>query len=197
VGVLQPLLPLRGALTEGLPSSAPAEEAIRRLYDEHWVGLCRLAALILGDRAAGEEMVQEAFTRTFARWDRVQGYERLDAYVRSAVVNLCRSRIRRRVVERRVNASSYTRDETWERARRADADQGPEPDDTARVMAAVRRLPPRQRAAVVLRYYEDMSDTEIGAALGCSPGTVKSQLSKGRNHLARLLGPARQEREAP
>ena len=177
-------------MTEGPSASRPADDVIRRLFDAHWPGLCRVAGLILGDQAQAEEVVQEAFARTFARWEQVQGYERLDSYLRSAVVNLCRSRIRRRMVERRVNASTYVRDQATERARQVDADQAPQPDDRAQVMAAVRRLPDRQRAAVVLRYYEDMSESDIATALGCSAGTVKSQLAKARAHLARLLGPA-------
>jgi RNA polymerase sigma factor (sigma-70 family) len=92
------------------------------------------------------------------------------------VINLCRSRIRRAILERRAPAA--------ESRSRSDVDQVVERDE---VLTAVRALPDRQRACVVLRYYEDLSDQQIAEILDCSIGTVKSQLHKARASLARSL----------
>jgi RNA polymerase sigma-70 factor (sigma-E family) len=147
------------------------------LFDAHYVSLCRLAALLVSDRALAEEIVMEAFTRTLGGWRRIRDYDAAPAYLRRAVVNLARSSLSRRRLERRVNALSVAR-------------TPPASEDVPRdpaVAAAVAALPPRQRAAVVLRYYADLSEAEIAAALGCAPGTVKSQLSKARTTLAARL----------
>lgn len=165
---------------------APAgrDEQVAALFDEHRAGLCRLAALLLGDRAAAEEVVQEAFLRTFAGWRRVRQPERALGYLRAAVVNQCRSRARRRVTEDRGNRTVWAA----EAGRVAhDVWSGDEAAESIRVLAAIRALPPRQREAVVLRYYADLSEADMAAALGCSAGTVKSQLAKARASLAQLL----------
>jgi len=168
-------------------SGVTGDALVRSLFAAHWVGLCRLAGLILGDFAAAEEVVQEAFMRTCgtpAGLARLGELDRADLYLRTAVVNLCRSRLRRRSVEARVNAITFRHTET----QAADASGRLEPDEAVRVAAAVRRLPPRQRAAVVLRYYEDLPEADIARALGCSVGTIKSQLAKARASLGRRLG---------
>jgi len=171
----------------GDESGSSGDALVRGLFAAHWVGLCRLAGLILGDFAAAEEVVQEAFMRTCgtpAATARLGELDRSDLYLRTSVVNLCRSRLRRRSVEARVNAITFRRSETHS----ADASDRLEPDEAGRVAAAVRRLPPRQRAAVVLRYYEDLPEADIARALGCSVGTIKSQLAKARASLGRRLG---------
>jgi RNA polymerase sigma-70 factor (sigma-E family) len=157
------------------------DEELVSLFSVQYVPLCRLAYLLLGDAARAEDVVQEAFLRTFAGWSRIRQPELAAIYLRRSLVNLCRSGIRHRPVEQRGNARTY-RDETysatgWE-------------DDVASantVLDAVRALPPRQRATVVLRYYLDLSEADIAETLGTTPGTVKSQLAKARAHLARLL----------
>jgi RNA polymerase sigma-70 factor (sigma-E family) len=150
------------------------DERIQALFQEHYAGLCRLAYLITGDQALAEELVMDAFMRTFAGWRRIRDLDRADAYLRRAVVNLSRSRLRRRQTE---SQSPPFRA----------APKEPDADDARVVWDAVRALPHRQRAAVVLRYYEDLPEVEIADALGCSVGTVKSQLSKARSALARAL----------
>ena len=155
--------------------------AVAALFDAHYAGLCRLATLLLDDRGMAEEAVQEAFLRTYSGWRRLRHPERAHAYLRAAVVNQCRSRGRRRGTEDRANR-------LWAGA----PDPGPDPTertaDVLAVLEAVRALPPRQREAVVLRYYGDLAEHDVAAALGCSVGTVKSQLSKARSTLARHLG---------
>jgi len=162
---------------------ADRDAQVSALFDQHFGRLRDLAYMILGDRDVAEELAMEAFVKTFSGWTRIRDVDRADAYLRRAVVNLCRSRIRRRSIEYRVNAVTYRREE-----RRA-PDWDPERhEDARRVWAAVRDLPPRQRAAIVLRYMEDLNEREIAEALDCSVGTVRSQLSRARQKLKRSLG---------
>ena len=159
-------------------SDVERDREVTALFDRHYTSMCRLAYVILGDAAMAEEIVMEAMLKTFTGWSRIRDLDRTEAYLRRAVVNLCRSKIRRKVIESRVNAVSYRRDELRQPA------WDPERHETGRlVWEAVRRLPERQRACVVLRYFEDLPEAEIAQALGCSVGTVKSQLSKARAKL--------------
>jgi RNA polymerase sigma-70 factor (sigma-E family) len=161
------------------------DEAVAALFDAHYAPLCRLAYVILGDAAVAEEMVMEALLKTFSGWWRIRDVGAADAYLRRAVINLCRSRIRRKAIEARVNATIHH----GEQRRRPDWD--PEMHETKRIVwEAVLKLPERQRAAVVLRYFEDLPEAEIADVLDCSIGTVKSQLSKARAKLEKTLGPA-------
>jgi RNA polymerase sigma-70 factor (sigma-E family) len=145
-------------------------DALTALFERDYTRLCRLAFLLTGDHDRAEEIVMEAFVRSLTRWRSVREPE---AYVRRAVVNLSRNRRRRAFLERRAPSQS-------ERS----IDPGEPADD---VWTAVRALPPRQRAAVVLRYWDDLDDAAIADVLGCSIGTVKSQLAKARASLARAL----------
>ena len=158
------------------------DRAVAALFDAHYAGMCRLATLLLDDPGQAEEAVQEAFLRTFVGWRRLRHPEHAGAYLRAAVVNQCRSRGRRRVSEQRGNRTLWAG--TQDEARSSDIERA---GDVLAVLAAVRSLPARQREAVVLRYYADLSEADVARALGCSLGTVKSQLSKARASLARLL----------
>lgn len=157
------------------------DAAVSALFDAHYAGLCRLATLLLDDQGHAEEAVQEAFLRTYVGWRRLRHPERAPAYLRAAVVNQCRSRGRRRSSERRANREAVAA------VRDGDGAPGPEVGDALAVLEAVRALPPRQREAVVLRYYGDLAEQDVAAALGCSVGTVKSQLAKARATLGRAL----------
>jgi RNA polymerase sigma-70 factor (sigma-E family) len=159
----------------GPPGSNALLEAV---FAEHYGGLCRLATLLLDDGAAAEEVVQEAFLRTFSSWWRVRQPDRARWYVRAAVVNLSRSRLRRRSSEAAGNEASWRTRDDWADDR---------VDDALDVLEAVRALPQRQRETVVLRYYEDLSERDVAETLGCSVGTVKSQLSRARATLAGQL----------
>ena len=156
--------------------SSPRQRAVEDLFERFYDPMCRLAFVILGDSWLAEEIVMEAMLKTYSGWGRLREPERADVYLRRAVINLCRSRIRRAMIERRAPAA--------EDRRQSDADRVAERDA---VWTAVRSLPERQRACVVLRYYEDMSTEQIAEVLDCSTGTVKSQLHKARSSLARLL----------
>jgi len=159
---------------------ANREDLLEAVFAEHYGGFCRLATLLLGDGSGAEEVVQEAFLRTFSSWWRVRQPERAQWYVRAAVVNLCRSRLRRRGTEEAGNRASWRDPTDW-------SDDAVE--DALVVLEAVRTLPPRQRETVVLRYYEDLSERDVATVLGCSVGTVKSQLARARASLARSLAP--------
>jgi len=145
-------------------------ESLEALYRLRYDPMVRLAALLLGSDAIAEEVVQDCFIRIGRRWDRVQ---QPTAYLRAAVVNACRSQRRRLGIERAHvqppgDAVDLEADEVWD---------------------ALAQLPYRQRAALVLRFYEDLPDQEIAKALGCRPATVRSLAHRGLNHLREVIEP--------
>lgn len=187
---------VRGAVPAALREAMPVvtdrrDAAVAELFDTHYAGLCRLATLLLDDRGQAEEAVQEAFLRTFVGWRRLRHPEHAGAYLRAAVVNQCRSRGRRRVTEQRGNRA------VWAASADPVESDVERTGDVLAVLEAVRSLPARQREAVVLRYYADLSEAEVADALGCSVGTVKSQLFKARATLSRLLDGSDPEWPAP
>jgi RNA polymerase sigma-70 factor (sigma-E family) len=158
------------------------DREVAALFDAHYTPMCRLAFVILGDGAVAEEIVMEAMLKTFSGWARIRDPQRADIYLRRTVVNLCRSRIRRKALEARIGLSPPRPD------RQQQNKWDPDVHERDRLVAqAVRSLPPRQRACVVLRYYEDLPEAQIAEILDCSTGTVKSQLSKARAKLEREL----------
>ena len=164
------------APSKGRP--AAPKSLLESVFAEHYGGLCRLATLLLDDGAAAEEVVQEAFLRTFSSWWRVRQPDRVRWYVRAAVVNLSRSRLRKRTSEAAGNEATWRTRNDWTNER---------VDEALDVLEAVRALPERQRETVVLRYFEDLSERDVAETLGCSVGTVKSQLSRARATLAGQL----------
>jgi RNA polymerase sigma factor (sigma-70 family) len=161
----------------GIPETTginPLEAVFRRQYGR----LCALAAALTGDKNQAEDLVMDAFARVSARNVGIAEPPMLAAYVQVAVVNRTRDALRRRGVESRANAV-YA-------GRQPSEAYGIEPPDHE-VLAAIGSLPARQQAAVVLRYYSDLSEPEIARILGCTTGTVKSQLAKARRHLARVI----------
>ncbi|MEV0828778.1 SigE family RNA polymerase sigma factor [Nonomuraea rubra] len=139
--------------------------------------LLRVAYLACGDETEAEDLLQTALERTYRKWDRVD-HDNPEPYVRRVIVNAAISRARRRAVLSIVPMHSPP-----ERPARAG-----DPDLTHVLMDALRALPPRQRAVVVLRYWEDLSETQTAEVLGCSIGTVKSQASKAMAKLRSALG---------
>lgn len=132
-------------------------------------GLIRFAYLLAGDHHTAEDLVQTALAKTFLTWGRLRDRGAVDAYVRRIIVNENTSLWRR--AWRRNERSSENLPETA--ARGADVER----DDA--MWRAVQSLPTKQRAAVVLRYYEDLSEAETARILNCSLGNVKSQTSRG------------------
>ena len=161
---------------------AERDREIAALFDQHYAGLCRLAYVILGDAHLAEEIVMEALLRTWSGWGRIRDRSQTPAYLRRAVVNLCRSRIRRKAIEARVNATAIADEQ------RRQPEWDPEVHETSRELwNAVKELPPRQRACIVLHYEQDLPDAQIAEILDCSVATVRSQLSRARVKLQRAL----------
>lgn len=142
------------------------------LYRQRYRSMVEIARLTTGSTELAEEITQDAFVDLYRRYERI---DRPEAYLRRAVVSRCTPWVRRRVLERRHLA-------TLRPAHPAEHDS-----DTVAVMAAVERLPVRQRTAIVLRYFGDWSEQQIADALDCRPGTVKSLLSRARTRLEKDL----------
>ena len=149
------------------------------LFREHATPLLRLAVVLTGDRPLAEELVQEAFVRLH-RTGRAPALGAERAYLRRTVINLSHSH------HRHLRVVRSTRQERVDDA--APAEQHAVTRDAQeRVAAAIRALPVRQRDCIVLRFYEDLSDTQIAEALGLSPGSVKTHLHRARTALATHL----------
>ena len=131
--------------------------------------LLRMAIMLTGNRADAEDLLQAALVKTYRSWSKINDRAALDAYVRRAMVNTHISWWRRRRLE------EYPTDEVPDQVV---ADHAWDSDMAEVVRRALDRLPQRMRAAVVLRYYEDMSEPEIADVLGVSRGTVKSTVSR-------------------
>lgn len=158
----------------------PAADALTVLYSAHYRGLVRLAAYLTGDRDGAEEVVQDAYVKVLGGWGGLRDLDKGEAYLRQAVVNLCRSRLRQRVVERR-HAPAPMPDT-------ASAESGALTElDRSAVIDALAALPRRQREAIVLRYCADLSEAQTAHTMGISTGAVKSHTSRGMAALRHLL----------
>jgi RNA polymerase sigma-70 factor (sigma-E family) len=162
------------------PRERAAGGRLGDLYLRHADGAVRLAYLLTGDRALAEDLVQDAFVRLVGRLAHLRDEAAFEAYLRRTVVNLARSHWRRLGVER-----AYARRAG---APRPDASAAPDPDDRDALWHALGALPARQRAALVLRFYEDLSERQIAEILRCRPGTVKSLVSRGLARLRTQIG---------
>ena len=157
-----------------------ADRAVIELYSQHYRALVRLAALLVRDTPTAEEVVQDSFVAMHGGWQRLRDTEKALAYLRQAVVNRSRSVLRHRTVV----------DKNLQKA---------PPDmpsaehgalvllERSAVVAALRGLPDRQREAIVLRYYADLSEAEIATAMGISRGAVKSHTARGMTALRAAL----------
>jgi len=145
-----------------------------------WASLVRLAYGLTGDRWLAEDVAQAALASAYAAWWRVRRAEDPDAYVRRILVNTSNRRFRRRQVTEHAREPGGLPD-------RAVADPSDLIGQRSALLSALRELPGRQRAIVVLRYWEDLSDAQVAAALGCTEGTVRSQASRA---LVKLRGSA-------
>jgi RNA polymerase sigma-70 factor (sigma-E family) len=161
------------------PVSAPAE-AVTALYQAHALGLIRLAVVMLGDRPAAEDVVQEAFCGLYRRWHSLSDSGKALGYVRSSVINGCRTVLRRRY-RQWAGPAGEPPGESAESAALIS-------EEHRQVLTAIRRLPARQREALVLRFYLDLDEAEIAASMRISRGTVKSTTSRALAALGRLLG---------
>jgi RNA polymerase sigma-70 factor (sigma-E family) len=163
-------------------AAPPAADAVTALYEAHALGLIRLAVVMLGDRAAAEDAVQEAFCGLYRRWYSLSDPGKALSYVRSSVINSCRTALRRR--RRQAGLDPSAGDPPGESAE-ARALIG---EEHREVLTAIRSLPARQREALVLRFYLDLDEEEIAASMRISRGTVKSTTSRALAALGRILG---------
>jgi RNA polymerase sigma-70 factor (sigma-E family) len=156
----------------------PTEDVAERttsfddVYATHYARLVRLAAATTMSVPLAEEIVQEAFLAAYQQWPRLDSPE---AWLRRAVLNRSISWIRRQITERRLAPQLHERGVV------------PPESETSHLLDVLRRLPARQRAVVFLKYYEDLTEEQIAAALGCAVGTVKSRLNRAREAMRREL----------
>ncbi len=150
------------------------ERHLDELYRRHVPEMVRLAFVVTGDAGAAEDLAQDAFIRVAGRFGHLRNPDAFGAYLRRALINLCKNHFRRRDTER-----AYL-----------DAQGRPDPvhpqdatDTHDAIREALMRLPLRQRAAIALRYFEDLSVEETARAIGCRPGTVKSLTARGLESL--------------
>ncbi|GAA1981428.1 SigE family RNA polymerase sigma factor [Catenulispora subtropica] len=155
----------------GSAPKAVQEDSFREFVEASWHRLLRTAYLLTGDHGAAEDLVQTALMRSYKHWGRIERDDAPEVYVRRVMVNAnITAWRRRRVVEHFVaeppergggpdhQEAHALRDELWR---------------------TVRAMPPRMRTVFVLRYFEDMSEAEVAAVMGCAVGSVKSQISRG------------------
>lgn len=148
---------------------------LAELYARHVPQTIGLAYLLTGNRAEAEDLVHEAFVRVVGRLRHLRVPDVFDAYLRRAVVNLHTSRMRRRRVER-----AYIE---RERTRPAPSSTMPDVGQREELWRSVLLLTPRQRASIVLRYYEDLSERETADVMRCSPAAVKSLVARAMETL--------------
>ena len=160
--------------------AATGADELRTAYQDHYRSLVRLAALLIDDVSMCEDVVQDAFVKTFVSRSRVREPEKLPAYLRSAVLNGARSRLRRREVARRHLAVVPPPQASAESGALLHHDQ-------MAVVAALRTLPDRQREVLVLRYWMGLGEAEIADTLQIATGTVKTHVRRGLEALARKL----------
>jgi RNA polymerase sigma-70 factor (sigma-E family) len=160
---------------------AEDEEEFQGFVRSRWPRLLRTAYLLTGDRHLAEDLTQSALAKTYRFWHRVQRSDSPDAYVRRILVSCDKDRFRKRRVPEHLTDVPPDVMATQDDMARA--------DQRALLAAALARLPRRQRAVVVLRYWEDLSEAEVAQILGCSPGTVKSQAAKALSKLRVALEP--------
>jgi len=141
--------------------------------------LFRTAYLIVGDHQLAQDLMQESLIKTYIAWPRLRDVSNAEAYTRKTIVTTAISWRRRRSFHERPTD-------------RLPDTPAPDPGEAvtthASVVAKLRTLPPRQRAAIVLRYYEDLSEAQTAEVMGCSVGAVKSQVSIGLGRLRERLG---------
>lgn len=157
-----------------------ADQAVTALYSANYRSLVRLAAMLVRDAGTAEEVVQDAFVAMHGGWRRLRDPDKALSYLRQSVVNRSRSVLRHRAVVEKYAPKGLPD------APSAEAGAIGELERSA-VIDALSRLPARQREALVLRYYADLSEAEIANAMGISRGAVKSHTARGMTSLRNVL----------
>ena len=159
------------ATTKQPPPREASGSGLSQLYASTGPASVRLAYLLTGDRALAEDIAQDAFVRVVGRLGHLRDPGAFDSYLRRAIVNLVKNHHRRKAIERRFLSRS------------APPEAVPAPErqlvDRQAIVAALGRLSERQRAAIVLRYYEDLPEDAIAGILRCRPATVRSLVARG------------------
>ncbi len=149
-------------------------EEYEALFRAEYPGILRTAYAVVGDRRSAEEVTQEAFARLYVRWERVSRYDRPGAWVRRVAIRLAgRHRGTHRPTVERPDGPAPT--------------SGLDRDEHLDLLAALSRLSPAQRAAVVLHYLHDLPVAQVAAELGCRESTARVHLHRARQHLAAVL----------
>ena len=170
-----------GAAGRG-PAEPGASGALGELYQAHYRSLVRMAALLVGDLAAAEQVVQDSLVAMHANWRWLKRREKSLAFVRRRVINRSRSALRHQLSGERDAGPPLPQVPS------AACDAGPQLECSP-IVAALDRLSRRQREALVLRYYADLSEAETAAAMGISPGAVKSHTARAMLAIREALGP--------
>ena len=165
-------------------SQEGAAAAVGALYESSALGLIRMAYVMLGDLPSAEDVVQEAFCGLYRRWDGLASTDGALYYVRTSVLNGCRSALRRRAVRRGFVQHQTLADEPPAASAETVALGGEERQEVIRALA---RLPHRQREVLVLRFYAELRDEQIGRVMGIRPGTVRSTAFRALDALGRAL----------
>jgi RNA polymerase sigma-70 factor (sigma-E family) len=170
-----------------------AERHVTALYQAHALSLARLALVMLGDRPAAEDVVQDAFLGLYRRWDRLADPAAAQAYLRTSVLNGCRTARRRRPRHGLLSDGTDTHEAALAGTSSSLSLESAEAtvvhgEEHRAVLAAIRRLPARQREALVLRYYLDLTEQQTADAMQVSRGTVKSATSRAIAAVGRMLG---------
>jgi RNA polymerase sigma-70 factor (sigma-E family) len=157
-----------------------AQGLLAAVFVEHYAGLVRLTVLLSRDAADAEDIAQDAFVRVYARADRLVDSQAAVGYLRTTVVNLCRMRARRRAMVLR-------RTPPAEPERYVADDPGIAAWRKSRVFEALRALPQRQREAVILRFYLDLTDAQIAESMTISKSAARAYLSRANDTLSKRL----------
>ena len=166
---------------ERRPDRSDAAAAVTALYREHALSMIRLAHIMLGSRPAAEDVVHDAFCGLYRRWAHVENKGNAVAYVRSSVLNGCRSVLRGGLVRDLDHAAGH------QPAAMSAELTVLHLQERRDVVAALRRLPARQREVLVLRYYLDLPDEQVARDLGISASTVRSTRKRALGALGRSL----------
>jgi RNA polymerase sigma-70 factor (sigma-E family) len=159
--------------------TTPEAAAFTEFMSARSASLFRTAYLIVGDHQLAQDLLQESLIKTYVAWPRLRDVSKAEAYTRKAIVTTAISwRRRRSFHERPTDPLPDT----------STPDLGEAVTTHASMVAQLRTLPPRQRAAIVLRYYEDLSEAQTAEVMGCSVGAIKSQVSTGLSRLRDRLG---------
>lgn len=161
------------------PTPEQPAAAVSALYTEHALAMIRLAHIILGNRAAAEDVVQDAFCGLYRRWAHIANKDKAVSYVRSSVLNGCRTIMRQ-------NRTGELTAQHQPAAASAEA-AVLSAEERSELVSAMRRLPDRQRDVLVLRYYLDLTDEQIAGDLGLSINTIRSTRRRGLLSLQRQL----------